>query len=160
MIMTKPTRQISFIWLLAKHVLGWLLLTSLLICQLIKPWHVSIDHHCSSLYNYAIQTTIVNDYYWSKEAQRKRTLIASHHHHHHFLICLENSMGVLSLSHTSWLYLQNVVKRWICTKRSREREWISLFYLELTKNLSDIFLLLLLSSSCSYSHRASYYVNE
>jgi hypothetical protein len=114
--------------------------------------------------NYAIQTTIVNDYYWSKRRRKRRkkrigeTLVASHRSQwwssSFSYLSMENLLGVASLSHTSCLYLQNVIKKWICTK---ENEKISLFYID----LSDICLLLYrLSSSCSYSLRASYYVNE
>jgi len=105
-----------------------------------------------------------------RERQKKRRTRRRHllhhidlnddHRHHEFLICPQRTWWAYCHLVTPLVYIFKMSLRWICTKRLRDRERISLFYLDLTRDLSDIFLLLLLSSSLSYSYRASYYVNE
>ena len=82
------------------------------------------------------------------------------HHHHHFLICLQKTWRVYCHLVTPLAHIFKTSSGWIYMIKI---EHISLCYLDLMRDLSDIFLLLLLlrlSSSCSYSHRTSYYVNE
>jgi hypothetical protein len=179
---TVPTRQMSFIWIYldcwrktflanCRYSMMNLSFDDKQIANDVDWWTLTCRHRIVVLLFFYIQLRHADDdCQWllliegggekESEEERRGTLVASHRSRWSSFSYLstENLMGVSSLSHTSWLYFQSVVTLNLADKECDRK---SLFYLDLKKDLSDIFLLLLLrSSSCSYSLRASYYVNE